>query len=327
MRVGILGAGLSGLAAARALGKAGHEIAVFEGEPYPGGRVSTVALGPYVFDPGATSFAPRGKALEQVILDELPTDDLVRIEKPIYIHEALRPRPGDQAKNAIGRYTYRSGNRSLAELLARGVDVRYGRKLDEIKKLSEGGYLLDNDFFEAVILTPPAPETLALLQASGEHRPIGYVFYRPCLSLLLGYTLELPEIKYHALLDPEQRHPLTWLSVESAKSAGRAPDGHTALVAQMSPQFSTTHFESPDQLVIELTVDYIQRLYGVKWRTPAVASVVRFRHSQPESIAGFEAVNRPGATLIIAGDSLVGSRAEHAYESGMRAAQSLVAPL
>lgn len=324
MRVGLVGAGFSGLAAARKLVEAGHEVAVFERDRHPGGRVSTVTLGEYVFDAGATSFAPRGKELEQVILSELPTDDLVSIDLPIYVHEALRPRAGDHTKNAISRYTYRSGNRKLAELLADGLDVRYSHNIDEVKKLSEGGYLLANDFFEAVILTAPAPETLTLLQASGENRPIGYVFYRPCLSVLLGYALDLPELKYHALLDPEQRHPLTWLSVESTKSPGRAPLGHSALVAQMSPQFSTTHFDSPDQLVVELTVDYIQRLYGVKWSTPEVSGVVRFRHSQPESIAGFDSVNRPGATLIVAGDSLVGSRTEHAYESGVRAAQCVL---
>lgn len=325
MRIAVIGAGLSGLAAARTLKTAGHEVVVFERELLPGGRVGTVQIGAYIFDPGATSFAPRGKALERVMLDELDTTELIRVEKPIYVHESLRPRAGDFDKNALNRYTYKSGNSMLARMLAEGLAIRYERTVSEIKKLSEGGFLVDNDFFEWVIVALPAPEALALLQASGEQRPLSNVFYRPCVSVLLGYGRALPEVRYHALLDPEQRHPLTWLSLESTKSPGRAPEGHTALVAQMSPQFSTTHFESPERLIVELTADYIERLYGKEWAAPSVSGVVRYRHSQPESIASFDVVNRPGIRLIVAGDSLLGSRTEHAYESGLRAA-ALVTP-
>ena len=325
MRVAVIGAGLSGLAAARALKAAGQEVVIFERDRVPGGRVSTIQLGDYIFDPGATSFAPRGKALERVMLDELPTEDLVRVEKPIYVHESLRPRAGDLDKNAINRYTYKSGNAALPRMLAEGLSIRFERAIAEIKKLSEGGFLVDNDFFEWVIVALPAPEALALLQASGEQRPLSNVFYRPCVSVLLGYAHALLEVRYHALLDPEQRHPLTWLSLESTKSPGRVPEGYTALVAQMSPQFSTTHFESPERLIVELTADYIERLYGKEWAAPAISGVVRYRHSQPESIASFDVVNRSGVRLIVAGDSLLGSRTEHAYESGLRAA-ALVTP-
>ena len=41
-RIAIIGAGIAGLACARTLRQAGHDVAVFEAEPSPGGRMATV---------------------------------------------------------------------------------------------------------------------------------------------------------------------------------------------------------------------------------------------------------------------------------------------
>src|SRR5918993_4391612 len=56
MKVAVVGAGVSGLTAAYALDQGGHEIAVFEREPVPGGHVATVTVdapgGPLDIDTG-----------------------------------------------------------------------------------------------------------------------------------------------------------------------------------------------------------------------------------------------------------------------------------
>src|SRR5688500_3749499 len=126
MRTCVIGAGLAGLAAARTLKSAGAEVVLYEKHELVGGRVATVSLGPYVFDVGATILAPRGKSLEQVMLQELPTDELIAVELPIYVHEALRASAGDPRNNPSQRYTYRSGNARLPEMLSEGLNVRLG---------------------------------------------------------------------------------------------------------------------------------------------------------------------------------------------------------
>ncbi len=323
MRVGIVGAGIAGLAAARTLHRREHEAVLFERHQNPGGRVETIALGDYVFDSGATSIAPRGMSLERVMLQELSTEGLVRIESPVYTHEMLRLFPGDAAKNAIERFTYLEGNATLPRRLAQGLDVRYGVEVETIRSCGKG-FEIEGEAFDAVILTPPIPQVGALLERMGETRPLAGSRYRACLSVMLGFARAMPPVPYHAFLDPEQRHPLTWLSVESIKSPGRAPEGHTALVAQLSPAYSKRHYESPDEEIFRTVLEYVRRIYGEDWAQPEVSGVKRWRYSQPESYSLFDTVNRPGSRLLLASDGVLGGRVEYAFEVGVRAAGMLL---
>jgi predicted NAD/FAD-dependent oxidoreductase len=321
LRVGIVGAGICGLASARYLHHAGHEVVVFEKSRSLGGRVATRRDGEYVWDTGATSIAPRGKKIEKVLLQELSTEGLIRIEKPINVHVGLRVRPGHTGGAA--RYTYEKGNTTFAKRLAEGIDIRLEQQVDEIEMLGKR-YRILNEEFDALILTPPVPQTSLLLWHLGESRPVGNVRYRPCLSVLLGYDVALPDTNYHALLDTEQMHPLTWLCLESVKSPGRAPVGGSALGAQLSAAYSLSHFETPDETLVQTVVGYMEWLYGPKFQTPVAWSVKRWKYSQPESFASFEHVNQKGSRLLVASDALLGGHVEDAFEVGTRTAELLV---
>lgn len=323
MNVCIVGAGMSGLAAARALKAAGHQPVIFEKNDHVGGRIATRRIGDYVFDSGASDLVPRGHALEPVMLKELDTSDLIKIEKPLFMHASLRP---ILPEGRIGpeRYTYRTGNNRLPELLAADLDVRLNQQIESLEKTSSGGYKVLDQEYDAVILTPPIPQTATILWTVGESRPFANARYRPCLSIMLGFALQLKETHYHALLDPEQRHPLMWLSLESVKSPNRAPEGHTAMVVQLSPSYSLANFGAPEERIIGDTLDYITFLYGKEWDKPEVSMVKRWKYSQPDSVALFDTVNEPGQKLIVTGDGVVAGRAENAYDSGLKAAALLI---
>lgn len=323
MRVGIVGAGIAGLAAARSLQSTGHSTVVFEKSSRVGGRIETRRIGDYVFDSGATSIAPRSMAIQKPMLEELDTSDLVPVLRPIYIHVGLRVSPGDRGKNAQPRYAYRSGNDVLPSLLARGVDVRLDTPVEEIVRHSPHRFSILDEDFDAIVLTPPIPQTSAILWSLGETRPFSNASYRSCLSVLLGFDLPPPAVPYHALLDPEQRHPLTWMSIETLKSPGRSPEGSTALVVQLSPSYSQSHYDRMDEAIVEDTLDYLVRLYGNAWNAPAVSEVRRWKYSQPDSVALFESVNGIESRVLIAGDGVMAGRVESAYESGARAARNL----
>lgn len=322
MNVAVVGAGVSGLAAARTLERAGLRPIIFESSPVVGGRCATQEISPYKFDSGATSIAPRGRSLETVILEELPQDGLRQVERPIWTMEFGRISPGDAAKMAITRYVYEQGINHLPVMLSEGLDVRCGVKVGALAKDGEG-YLVNEQPFDAVILAAPAPENAPLLEMVDESWRVGGVRYRPCLSVLLGYEIDF-DAPYHALIDPEQRNPVIWISAESVKSPGRAPKGHSAFVVQMGARFSAEHFQDSDYEIAREAKIMMERLYGEMFGKPAVAQVRRWRNSQPEMATSFENANRNGSNLILAGDGLAGPRVELAYEVGVRAAEHLL---
>ena len=321
MRVGIVGAGICGLSAARYLHKSGHEAVVFERSSSVGGRVSTFSKDGFTWDTGATSIAPRGKSIEKVIRDELTQTGLVHIDKPIYTHTGLRVSPGRPSGTA--RYVYEDGIETLAKRLAEGLEVRLEQMVEAIDKRGAVYDILGEDF-DAIILTPPAPQSTLLLWHLGESRPMANVKYRACLSVLLGYSNPLPPTNYHALIDLDQMHPLTWLSLESVKSPGRAPENGCALVAQLSASYSLSQYERPDDSLVETVTGFIERLYGPAFESPDSWAVVRWKYSQPESFGSFENVNGKGSRLLVASDALLGGHIEDAFEVGTRTAKLLV---
>lgn len=322
VRVGIIGAGLCGLAAARKLHQKGHEVVVFEKRPVAGGRVATYRQDGFVWDTGATSFAPRGKTLEQVMLQELDRTDLLELDKPIYIHSGLRVTPSDHRPSGR-RFVYRSGNDQLPTLLSQGLEVRLGVEVEGIEK-HDDGFLVGEESFDGLILTAPIPQSALLLWGLGESRPTANVSYRACLSVNLGYEVPLPPTHYHALIEPEQRHPLNWLSLESVKSPDRAPAGGSCITAQLGPSFSQEHYDRPDEELVETVGAFMTRLYGAAFETPKSSFVQRWKYSQPVGFASFDTVNPPGSRLIVASDALLGGHTEDAYEVGLQAAERLM---
>jgi renalase len=321
MRVAIIGAGISGLAAARELLNSNHNPVIFEKSQGVGGRVNTRADrgSSFVWDTGATSVAPRGKKIESVILNELPTEDLIEITKPIYTHSGLRTQPGQ--KNAK-RYTYSKGLQLLPKMLAESMDIRFNESIADITIIDEK-YRIAEESFDALILTAPIPQTAQILWSLGESRPLANARYRSCISVLLGFDAPNPDVPYHAILDIDQVHPLTWLSIESLKSPGRAEDDKCAMVAQLSPRFSQENYSKSDEFIINAVKSFTQTLYGAEFSNPSVAMVKKWKYSQPEGLARFETVNQPGSRLLIASDGIMGGRIEDAYECGVKVAELL----
>jgi phytoene desaturase len=60
LNIGIIGAGIAGLATAVRLAASGHRVTVFEANDYPGGKLSSFALNGYRFDAGPSLFTMPG---------------------------------------------------------------------------------------------------------------------------------------------------------------------------------------------------------------------------------------------------------------------------
>ncbi len=343
-RIAIVGAGVSGLAAAWALRGSGAEVILFEKSRGLAGRAASRTRAGVRFDHGANYFkAPPGPVAD-LVLEQLPSDDLVRIEGEIWTfdaHGALGR--GDPALNAEPKWTYRSGISTLGKQLAAAARAEVRRQVRIERLIERGGRWRAADGagathgpFDAVLLTAPAPQTRELLArstlppvgADALADALGAATYHRQFSVVLAVEGELERPgDFFALVNSDRRHELAWLSFENDKP-GRVPAGQTVLIAQLSPAASDALFDAGRKHVAEFAAAAAGRLLRcslpLRW-----ADVQRWRFAHPGAAAdpgALAAAAPPG--LFFAGDALAGrGRVAAALETGLEAARQIAAQL
>jgi len=205
MDLAIIGAGVAGLAAARALRQRRPDLAItiYEQGDGLGGRVATCRREGYVFDHGAQNARAPTPELARLLTAELPGDGLRDIGLPVWVFDSAGAiAEGDPALNAEPKWTYGDGLIRLAERLGDGLDVRLGTRIGSLRRTTDdrrpttddrpsgrfsitrspahpltrsphhGHWLLvdagGQQVGEAdmVLLTPPAPQAAAIVAAS-----------------------------------------------------------------------------------------------------------------------------------------------------------------
>lgn len=93
--VAVVGAGVSGLALAHALRRAGRSVHVFEAADRVGGRMRTLRHGGYIIDEGAEMISTRGYGATWKLIRELgvPAGDVPRVPSPVALWRNGRAHP------------------------------------------------------------------------------------------------------------------------------------------------------------------------------------------------------------------------------------------
>ncbi|PSQ99364.1 MAG: NAD/FAD-dependent oxidoreductase [Bacteroidetes bacterium QS_9_68_14] len=352
MSLAIVGAGLSGLAAAYALRDTDLPVTFFEKSRGVAGRAATRGRGDVRYDHGANHFKTKSDRFESLVRDDLPTDDLEKIRGDVWTFEEDGDiQEGDPEKNAEAKWTYRDGVSRLGKHLAEaaGADVRTETRVTLLSREDGAGNawtLTDAEGrehgpFEAVLLTPPAPQTADLLKASRlgddvlqEHLTgaLAPVPYRTQLTLVLAYRrrVERPDGCY-GLLNTDGAHEIAWLSFEEEKpghvpapgSDDTAPE--SVLVAQMGPDWSRPRFRSEREALVPEVTALVGGLLGQDLARPRWADKQGWRYALPEEAADADALaDGAEAGLFFAGDALAGQgRVGAAVESGLDAGARL----
>ncbi len=174
-----------------------------------------------------------------------------------------------------------------------------------------------------LILTPPVPQSLALLDAGNTSIPekarkaLEKISYEPCIALMvqLAESSKLPEPGGLWSLG----EPIAWLADNYLK--GISPSVG-AITIHAGPEFSQAHWNDADDSIMDTLIQA-----AGDWISQNVASfrVVRWQYSKPLWIHSepYVVVAAP-EPLVFVGDAFAGPRVEGAALSGLAAADWLL---
>ncbi|MBD3368875.1 FAD-dependent oxidoreductase [Candidatus Fermentibacteria bacterium] len=203
-RVVVLGAGLTGLAAARRLCAEGAEVTVLEKEPGPGGLASTCAENGFRFDHGPHRFHTQEDWILERVRDLLP-DELMQLERksrirlldryfryPLSFGDVLRRMPLSQGAAMVFSYMAEKLGNIVAprkeESFEDWVVKRFGHKLYDLyfrpytaKLWGFAPHQLSVDWASQRITVPSLSGLLreTLLPSSGKIRSLVSTFHYP----------------------------------------------------------------------------------------------------------------------------------------------------
>jgi predicted NAD/FAD-dependent oxidoreductase len=345
-RIGIVGAGAAGVGAAYALRDADATVTVVEKSGGVCGRAATRRKNGCRYDHGANYLKDADRRTE-ALLYELGDDGLAEIEEPVWTFDGdgeISPGDGRDSR----KFTWTEGITQLAKRLLDRTDATVHRRtrIEAIEREVEGvaggeWTLVDADGerhgpFDALLLTPPAPQTAALLRATEwEDDRLGQLVeaveavpYRTIRTVVLHYPF-CESRPWYGLVNTDREHAVGWLSREECK-AGHVPDGESLLIAQMSPTWSEERYDDPLGDVADDVADRVARLLGdERYRDPDWVDDQGWRYALPDAAVDREATERVAdAGLYVAGDWVVGEgRVPEALWNGHDVGERIAADL
>jgi hypothetical protein len=313
VRIVVVGAGLTGLTAARSLTESGHDVLVLDKGRSPGGRMATRRIGGATLDHGAQFFTVRGDAFAALV-SAWQDDGIARV----WCH-GFAPE-GD----GYPRYIGTRGMSAIAKHMAVGLDVRCGAMVFAIRRAGGGrsGWevVVDDGTIhtaDAVISTCPLPQTFSLLFEAGVDLPRELVAddYDRTIALL-------------AVLDGPSAVPppggvqlpdgiFSFVADNSAKGVSSVP----AVTLHVGPAWSSEHWDHDRQAVHHALVEAARPWLGSAQVVDS--QVKRWRFATPRTPWPEPCWVAPEGSLVVAGDAFAGPKVEGAFNSGLAAAAAL----
>ncbi|HKK52232.1 MAG TPA: FAD-dependent oxidoreductase [Myxococcota bacterium] len=329
-RIAVVGAGMSGMSAARDLARAGREVVVFDKARGVGGRMPTRRHESGAFDHGAQYFTARSEAFRQQVADWCERG----VAAP-WQARVVRAAPGGVLSESDGEVRHvgvpkMSGlARDLVAGLEAQLEIRCGERVAAIER--EGaGWRLDvagsesagSGIFEAVALAIPAPQALALLP-EGFGVPslrdrLARVEIDPCQAVLVHFEAPV-DVPLDAAFVAES--PLAWIARNTSKP-GR-PEAE-CWVLHGTPEWSRQHVETDPEEVQARLLEAFASVLDRPLPEPLSASSHRWLHAKTKTPAGRDCEWLPTERIGLCGDWMRGSRVEDAFLSGRSLAARMI---
>jgi hypothetical protein len=343
-RLAIVGAGLSGLAAAWSLRSHPIDITLFEKSRGYSGRAATRGKYGARYDHGANFVTPSSDRVRSLLFEQLPTDSLAQIEGEVWsFDESGRIEKRSASNGSTESWTYERGVSTLGKLLGRRTSAQtlMETRVAQLGRSNGRWRVTDTEAgshgpFDAVLLTPPAPQTATLLKdtaaALSEGRltdkvasladVVDEVRYHAQFAYVFGFDRTIERAgPYHGLLNTDGGHDIAWIGFEHDKP-GRASDGENIIVIQMSPDWTRSRVDADPDSFLPAAKEQASDVLGVSLKRPTWYDTQRWRYSMPAEGANVEALaDGADAGLFFAGDYVAGvGRIGPAIETGLDAA-------
>ena len=331
MVIGVIGASIAGLAAARSLGQKGHQVIVFEKGSTWSGRFTTMKVGadhtpvdihiPYI--------SAHGDAFK-AILNELSSKELMK-QMDTSVQSFVNGETSDNSMMFEGAELYAStkGMDKVANYMARYADVKFDSEVVGVtyigantkKKAPWMINLVSNEVFEldAVIVALPSPQACAILENAQDETPV-----RKSIA-------QINEIRYTARYSVVATYPNKSVSDLSVMEIGgndvelivneSEKNGSKDLILTLhsSNDFFLKAVDLTKTEIIDHLLKEASKIIGDYAYNPEYSFVEKRKYVKPESHVDLSFINVPGldGKLGIVGDFFNGSSIESAYNSGM----------
>jgi renalase len=300
----VIGAGIAGVACARALVADGYPVSVYDRGHRLGGRMAVRTTDGRPVDHGASYFTAHDQPFVEVVQGWVRRG-LARPWTDTF-HTATPDQGLQGTTTGPTRYAATAGLRSLVEDLATGLDITYPREVADVGR----GPLVDGEKAAAVVLAMPDPQALDLLSddLTVERAVLTSGVWEPVLVLTARWPARV-----WPLLDAvfvNESPVLTFVADDGARRGDHAP----VLVVHADPVFSAGHLDDPAAAAPAMLAELASAL-GVT-SAPDWVEVKRWGMARPA--IGREQPFHLGQEMVgLAGDGWHGRpRIEGAYLSG-----------
>ena len=329
MRIGIVGAGVAGLSAARALKAAGHDVIVLEKSRGPGGRVATrelrglemprgLAGATLAFDHGAQYFTVRDDRFSLVVAEWLRDRVAAKWSGRVVTFDDegwddVEDAPGANASRdkVTDRYVGTPGMSAIGAAMAQGLDITYGQRVESIQ-----------DLFRAcdhVVVAIPAVQAAPLVA----HVPlltasVGAVVMKPSWTVMAAFEQKVAAPFDAAFVNGSA---LGWIARNTSKP--KRDWKVDTWVLQATTAWSASHVDDRPDDVGSFLMEAFEDLVRGGLPRAFYATVHRWRYATADPPLAVSAIHDAESRITLCGDWCLGSRIEDAFLSGLAAADQI----
>lgn len=314
--VAVIGAGLSGLTAARVLSDHGFDVTVFEKSRGPGGRMATRRQDALSFDHGAQYFTVRDPRFARYV-DSWIEDGIVGIWKgEIGVSKAGKL---TSKERTVQRFVGIPGMSAIARHLSTDLDIRYRTQITELAIDPKGRHITSKAMnygpFDIILVTTPPEQAAALIPgASPIREKIDQIRMQPCWAVMAAFDAPL-DLTFAGIFTHDS--PLSWVARNSSKPGRPAQD---SWVLHASPEWSSEHLEDEPETTGRSLLRAFFDATGLVPAEPAFISTHRWRYALAANPLDTGILWDEERVLGVCGDWCRKSRVEGAFLSGMAAA-------